>query len=210
MAKTNLFILIVFIVVTCVRAHFPPRSCVRGSDFTKRSTVHIFYSRTAAKTKRSLWVRGGKVVSDDNEDDTEDESASNADKGEVNAGDFEGEDTLMRRIKSAIEKTPPITQGFITASIAITVGSFILNQNQWPQFLFLDWGRVAHGQIWRMITTFLYFGPLDLSYGLTVQFIWQYMAQLEKVHHKEPEQVFKTQIWSDIYRHFHFLSDLAY
>jgi len=108
----------------------------------------------------------------------------------VNQGDFDGENTFARQMQSAIEKTPPVTQAFLTMSIGVTLASFALNNNRFPDFLLLDWAQVVtRGQIWRLFTAFLYFGPLDISFALTVQFVWQYMSQLEKVHHKEPEQV---------------------
>jgi hypothetical protein len=108
----------------------------------------------------------------------------------VNQGDFDGENTFARQMQSAIEKTPPVTQAFLTLSIGVTLASFALNNNRFPDFLLLDWAQVVtRGQIWRLFTAFLYFGPLDISFALTVQFVWQYMSQLEKVHHKEPEQV---------------------
>jgi len=108
----------------------------------------------------------------------------------VNQGDFDGENTFARQMQSAIEKTPPVTQAFLTLSIGATLASFALNNNRFPDFLLLDWAQVVtRGQIWRLFTAFLYFGPLDISFALTVQFVWQYMSQLEKVHHKEPEQV---------------------
>jgi hypothetical protein len=119
------------------------------------------------------------------------DGASGGGDGEgVNQGDFDGENTLARQVQSAIEKTPPVTQVFLTLSIGVTLASFLLNNNRFPDFLLLDWAQVVtRGQLWRLFTAFLYFGPLDISFALTVQFVWQYMSQLEKVHHKEPEQV---------------------
>jgi hypothetical protein len=128
-------------------------------------------------------LRGGanKIVGEDeNEDEepevqTEDENTITESVDATN-GDFEGEDTLVRRLKSAIERTPPITQAFLSMSIAVTVGSMLLNKNQWPEILLLDWEKFSKGQIWRVFTTFLYFGPCDISYVLTVQFVWQYIC----------------------------------
>ena len=134
-------------------------------------------------------LRGGGGSDDESDSDSGDVGSDDGDDdnfGDVSAADFEGEDTLGRRLKSAVEKTPPITQGFLTVSIAITALSCVLNHNRFPDFLMLDWSRVARGEIWRLLTNFLYFGPLDISFALTMQFVWQYMSQLEKVHHKEP------------------------
>lgn len=47
------------------------------------------------------------------EDDDEDSKDKGDDDGlddAATAGDFEGEDTLVRRLKKAVEKTPPLTQ----------------------------------------------------------------------------------------------------
>jgi len=138
----------------------------------------------------ALELRGGAKKSKV-KDESEDEDFGDFDEddfGDASAADFEGEDTVTRRLLSAVNRTPPITQGFLTLSIAVTVGAMLLNENRFPKFLLLDWSKVAQGQLWRLFTTFLYFGPLDISFALTVQFVWQYMSQLEKVHHKEPEQ----------------------
>jgi len=43
-------------------------------------------------------------------------------------------------------------------------------------------------EIWRIYTAFLYFGHLDVFYPLTLHFVWQHMAQLEKASCQEPEE----------------------
>jgi len=163
----------------------PTASALAGSALRLRGGA------TKKKTKK-----GGKAKKEEEEEVEESDSAADDDddfafgfeEEDVTEGDFDGEGTMAARIRSAVEKTPPVTQGFLSLSIAATVGAWLLNGNRFPDFLFLDWVKVKQGQIWRLLTSFLYFGPLDISYVLTVQFVWQYMSQLEKVHHKEPEQ----------------------
>lgn len=129
------------------------------------------------------------VLDDESSDEEVDWDDLDFDDDGASMADFEGEDTLMRRIKSAVERTPPITQGFLSLSILVTFLAMLMNGNEYPKFLLLDWQQVfSRFQIWRLFTAFLYFGPFDISFVLTIQFVWQYMSQLEKVHHKEPEQ----------------------
>jgi membrane associated rhomboid family serine protease len=138
-------------------------------------------------------IRGGGGVSnhkDEDVDDDDDDDEVGEVESDIDDGDFEGENSIKRRVKNIIEKTPPITQGFLSLSLLITVLSYLFNNNEFPTFLLLNWGKVIkNGEYWRLLTSFLCFGPLDISYLLTLQFIWQYMSQLEKVHHKHPEEV---------------------
>ena len=67
--------------------------------------------------------------------------------GAVSDADFEG-DSLKARAKKAWAATPPVTQVYVGSSLALTVGSFLLAGNQWPQFLNLDWKKVMTGQLW--------------------------------------------------------------
>ena len=55
----------------------------------------------------------------------------------------------------------------------------------------LNWNAVVTKlQLWRPLTAFLFFGPLGLNYILTIQFVWTYMAQLEKLHYNKPAEFF--------------------
>ena len=175
---------------------------LRGGGEKRKNKGKASYSKsganTSSKIKASISHSSDDDESDyeevgDDDDDTDDDdwdSINFGDEGdEASMADFEGEDTLMRRIKSAVKRTPPITQGFLSLSIAVTFLSMLLNGNKFPAALLLDWPKVLSGlQLWRMFSAFLYFGPFDISFLLTIQFVWQYMSQLEKVHHKEPEQ----------------------
>ena len=86
-------------------------------------------------------------------------------------------------------KTPPITQIYIASSVLATVWAKAFNRNQWPNILNFDWKAILMGfQFWRLFTPFLFFGPLGLNYLLTIQFVWIYMAQLEKLNYDHPEE----------------------
>lgn len=39
----------------------------------------------------------------------------------------------------------------------------------------------SKNQIWRPLTSFLYFGQFGLNYLLSAHFMWTYMAHLEKL-----------------------------
>lgn len=63
----------------------------------------------------------------------------------------------------------------------------VFNNNQWPDFLLLDWKpAIFKLQLWRLFTPFLYLGPVGVNFALTVHFAWTYMSQLEKLHYREP------------------------
>lgn len=94
---------------------------------------------------------------------------------------------LMSKVVEIWHKTPPITQVYIGSSLLITLLSFALNGNKWPELLHFDWPAVLTGQIWRLYSAFLFFGQLDMFYPLTMQFVWQHMSQLEKLNYNKPE-----------------------
>ena len=70
------------------------------------------YSRLSLLSpRRALLVRGGEAFDDDEEgDDFDVDSDDDDDDDFATAGDFEGEDTLMRRVRTAVDRTPPLTQ----------------------------------------------------------------------------------------------------
>lgn len=94
---------------------------------------------------------------------------------------------LMSKVLEIWHKTPPITQVYVGSSLMITLLSFALNGNKWPELLHFDWQAVLTGQIWRLFSAFLFFGQLDMFYPLTMQFVWQHMSQLEKLNYNKPE-----------------------
>ena len=106
----------------------------------------------------ALRRRGGGDDDDDDEEDDEDEDQEDEDDdaqlfdddeedGSVSDADFEG-DSLKARARKAWAATPPVTQVYVGSSLALTLGSFLLAGNQWPQWLNLDWKKVMTGQLW--------------------------------------------------------------
>lgn len=69
----------------------------------------------------------------------------------------------------------------------MAIYAMVFNGNQWPSFLLLDWQpAIFKLQLWRLVTPFLYLGPVGINFLLTVHFAWTYMSQLEKLHYQEP------------------------
>eukprot|EP00600_Ochromonadales_sp_CCMP1393_P007263 CAMPEP_0174973170 /NCGR_PEP_ID=MMETSP0004_2-20121128/11068_1 /TAXON_ID=420556 /ORGANISM="Ochromonas sp., Strain CCMP1393" /LENGTH=287 /DNA_ID=CAMNT_0016223539 /DNA_START=178 /DNA_END=1041 /DNA_ORIENTATION=- len=156
-----------------------------GNDVMNRGSV----------VKTCLALRGGKRIVEDDEDDNENDDYNEDDEDDED-DDFDDDDSLdrgknlpmMNTVTSIWQKTPPMTQVYIASSMAITLLSFILNKNKWPQMLHFDWKAIATGQLWRIYTAFLFFGQLDMFYPLTMQFVWQHMSQLEKLNYSKPEE----------------------
>ena len=126
------------------------------------------------------------AVDDENEDlfDGDDDDDDDID-------DNQQQSQMINSISDLWVKTPPITQAYVGSSIALTLAVFVLNKNVWPEILNLNWGSVVGKfQFWRPFTGFLFFGPLGLNYVLTIQFVWTYMAQLEKLNYNKPEEFF--------------------
>eukprot|EP00525_Craspedostauros_australis_P008110 CAMPEP_0198116654 /NCGR_PEP_ID=MMETSP1442-20131203/13825_1 /TAXON_ID= /ORGANISM="Craspedostauros australis, Strain CCMP3328" /LENGTH=351 /DNA_ID=CAMNT_0043774529 /DNA_START=32 /DNA_END=1087 /DNA_ORIENTATION=+ len=133
----------------------------------------------------------------DSDDEYDDEEESEVDEDEEdlfddfetdddNADDF-AENELGKVLRKGYEDTPPLTKMYLGASLlATTIGCFT-NQNQFPTFLSLDWTlTLKKGQIWRPFTSFLNFGGVGLSYAMTMNFVWNYMCSLERLHHDKP------------------------
>ena len=122
-------------------------------------------------------------------EEEEEEEEEEEGEGEGDATVARNSVPLMSALSSLWSKTPPISQVYLLSSIVLTVSTFILNKNKWPDFLLFDWKAILFGfQYWRLFTAFLFFGPLDLFYPLTLQFVWQHMSQLEKLNYNKPEE----------------------
>jgi Derlin-2/3 len=76
----------------------------------------------------------------------------------------------------------------MSSSFLITLLSFFFNQNRWPEILSLNWKSLYRLQLWRLFSGFLYFGPFGLNYIFTMQFLWQYLSQIEKLYFNQPER----------------------
>ncbi len=137
-----------------------------------------------------LKTRGGSDADeqDDSEEDFDDEEGvfEDFELGD-DADDEFAEDTMVDRFIDAYKKTPPLTKSYLTASFIVTAFGYMFNRNQFPDVFLLDWKKtLTRGQLWRPFTTFFNFGPIGLSYLLTVQFVWTYMSTLERLHHRKP------------------------
>jgi Derlin-2/3 len=133
--------------------------------------------------RSALRLRGGYAEIDEDDDDDD-----------FDENDFSDNSASGKNIVSGVtefwRKTPPMTQYYCGASIGITLLCWALNKNAWPEMLHLKWSAVLSGQIWRPFTSFLFFGPFGLNYILTLQFVWTYMAQMEKLNYNQPEVFF--------------------
>ena len=173
-------------------------SCV-GSDGTATSSSGTSICGDSPKPPSSipsylLSVRGGGLDEDyydeyDEDSDydfDDDDFAFDEDDMEAAEDDF-GEGGLGERLLAAYEKTPPFTKAYLTASAAVTALGYLTNGNQFPDIFLLDWkGVLTKMQIWRPLTAFLNIGPFGLGYAMTAQFVWTYMATLERMNHSHP------------------------
>jgi Derlin-2/3 len=168
------------------------------SHLQSSSKKHVSPSRL--KISRILSMRGGKnekknkkgketAVAEAYEDENVD-----ADEGYDSLAEEEesnNSNQLLSSIGEMWTKTPPVTQIYVGTSISLSLLVFILNKNVWPEFLNLNWMRVfTRMEIWRPFTAFMFFGPLGMNYLLTINFVWTYMSQLEKLNFKAPEDFF--------------------
>jgi Derlin-2/3 len=137
-------------------------------------------------------LKGGNSNGDSNiEDENDDNNDDDDDNIELGENSNLNQNKLVTSLTDMWTKTPPITQAYIGSSVVFTTLSFLLNKNIWPEFLHLEWKHVITGfQFWRPFTAFLFYGPLGLNYILTIQFVWTYMAQLEKLSYKTPADFF--------------------
>ena len=143
-----------------------------------------------------LSVRGGTAAYDDeNYDDDYDEESDfdfddefGFDDGDLDAAEDDfGESGLVNRMFSAWQKTPPFTKVYLSASAIATTMGYVANKNQFPNVLLLDWKAVlTRLQLWRPFTAFLNIGPIGLGYAMTLQFVWTYMATLERMNYSHP------------------------
>lgn len=152
-----------------------------GATFSGHHRSSLVQRLTVGKSW--LKLRGGEDANSFEENDVDESDAHDADSTTSSVVSIPG----MATVKELWRKTPPITQAYIGGSMAITILSFLFNSNQWPNFLHFSWAKIAMGEVWRIMTAFLYFGQLDLFYPLTMQFVWQHMSQLEKMSYNKPE-----------------------
>jgi Derlin-2/3 len=146
-------------------------------DYTNRIICQI----RAGKKNEAKEEKEEEVEEEEEAEDDFDEEESPASKGQA--------DVVTSYIKDIWVKTPPISQIYLGSTLGLAIACFVLNKNQWPEYLNLEWKPfLTRFQLWRPITAFMYFGPIGLNYILTMQFVWTYFAQLEKLHYNRPEE----------------------
>lgn len=141
-------------------------------------------------------LRGGSSADDmdyDFEDEDEDFEDDDEDADLFDDLDDDSMDSafadgsMSDRLSKTWGKTPPVTKAYLTASFAVAAFGMLFNKNQFPDIMLWDTKKVlTRLQLWRPFTSFLNFGPLGLSYVLTVQFVWVYMSTLERLNHNRP------------------------
>ncbi|CAM9446768.1 unnamed protein product, partial [Phaeothamnion confervicola] len=98
------------------------------------------------------------------------------------------EDGIVKRALKAWQKTPLITRNYMRATAGLTVFSFLFLNNEWPDCLLLKWrSTFTRLQLWRPVAPFLYYGPLGVSYVVTLHFVWTYMSELERRLYNAPQ-----------------------
>lgn len=136
-------------------------------------------------------IRGGYLESESDSDsdfDFSDDELFGLDDmdGENLEDDFSDQSTLVLACQ-AFQKSPPFTKIYITASFLCSALGFLQNHNDFPSYFLLDWkATIFKGQIWRPVTAFMNFGPLNLAWLMTAHFVWTYMSTLERLNHKQP------------------------
>lgn len=119
------------------------------------------------------------------DDDDDDDEARDA--LEESLDDMVDADGALGRLSSVVRSTPLVTRAYLAGSIALTLLCAALTQNHWPKVLDLKWGGVLRGQVWRLVTPFLFLGPLNIFWLFNVHVCWSQMATLEKMMYKAPE-----------------------
>ena len=144
-------------------------------------------------------LRGGATLDDEEEemdDDDDDDLSLDFDDDDdddlmnsvANGGGNEFDEiTMVDRLVTSYQKTPPFTKLYLSISLAITMYGYLFQRNEFPSVLLLHWEKVVTRlQIWRLVTSFFHFGPFGLGYIMTLQFVWVYMSTLERIHHNKP------------------------
>ncbi|CAD6587645.1 MAG: hypothetical protein TREMPRED_004816 [Tremellales sp. Tagirdzhanova-0007] len=79
-------------------------------------------------------------------------------------------------VEQWITDIPPVTRAWVAASVGTSVLVVIA-----PLQLYFSWkAAVGNMQLWRLVTTFLFFGPLSLDLAFHLFFIMRYSRLLEE------------------------------
>lgn len=145
-----------------------------------KKTVPFFLHSSRQKGEYAL--RGGLTVLKEDEEEEDEEEESSFDDDSRSIG-------LPPVVVETWKNTPPVTKTFLSLSLLCTVLSNIFNNNNFPKLLQMNFkSMIERFQIWRPLTAFLFLGPLGLGYILTLQFLWMYMGQIEKLYYDSPEK----------------------
>lgn len=170
------------------------------------NSIVLINRRPALKNRKSfprnlINIRGGKTddsKQEDEDDDNEEEDEEDDDESNVQLGGVK-DNAMLNSVTDLWKKTPPITKAYISSSVLLTLLAFFFNKNVWPEFLHLKWKAVlTRFEFWRPLTAFFFYGPLGLNYILTIQFVWTYMAQLEKLSYKSPGDFFVQMVFGAV------------
>ncbi|KAK8858837.1 hypothetical protein IAR55_003067 [Kwoniella newhampshirensis] len=86
---------------------------------------------------------------------------------------------MAQPIEQWINDIPPVTRVWIAAAVGTSV--LVECQVVSPLQLYFSWKTaVGNMQLWRFVTTFLYFGPLSLDLAFHLFFIMRYSRLLEE------------------------------
>jgi len=73
---------------------------------------------------------------------------------------------------------PPVTRFYVTACLIVNGGA-MLNYISWTQ-LYFNYNMILKGELWRIITNFLYVGPMGLHFMFHFLFLYRYSRNLEE------------------------------
>ncbi|SBT76827.1 DER1-like protein [Plasmodium ovale] len=99
--------------------------------------------------------------------------------------DYVENNYIYSYVKS-FKRTPPITKLYLISTFLLSVLIHI-NKNVYKLILY-DFHKIfKKGEIWRLITPYLYIGNLYLQYILMFNYLNIYMSSVEIAHYKNPE-----------------------
>ncbi|KAJ8606282.1 hypothetical protein CTAYLR_010317 [Chrysophaeum taylorii] len=165
--------------------------CLRSTTaLAGRRSLSVSRTSSLSRGKRSVQVlRGG---SDDDEEYVDEDDEEETVEASVEEADFEGDTIKARAVKAWGEFHAANDSGLCRRlywANARRMGAALQMSLDlvFDRWLTLDWrASLTRMQIWRPLTSFLFYGPFGLSYLLTIHFVWTYMSTLEKLAHAEP------------------------
>lgn len=82
-------------------------------------------------------------------------------------------------LNSIIGQQPPVTRGFILSSVALA--SLCSLEIISPYSLYLNWQLIFGGEIWRLLTSFLFFGSFSIPFFWNMYVLVFYCSSLEEM-----------------------------